>query len=255
MFVHSDCRNVAAHGPFDLVFGDPPFGIGEDYIQFKDNMTDAQYEEFTLDWVWAAWCALNDTGVLLLHGPDKCAELYLYAARLFGIHTRRIMWVQWQYNFGVCLSPACGKFIDTRCHCLAFAKGASYPWNPPMVESLRATKYKDKRVTETKGGTRLPGTVWGVESDGTGWGRVTGNSAERWNPRIHPNQLPERYIRRLFKTFTNPGHRVGIMFAGSGTEAVQAADLGLPFVAFDVSLPSLISASERLRLRGAIVRD
>jgi DNA modification methylase len=142
---------------------------------------------------------------MCLHGPDSLAELYLEAARKFKMN--RIAWVNWHYRFGVCQRS---NWIDTRCHCLIFAKNKKiHTWNPDevLVDSDRATKYNDKRIDDHEnGGKRLPGTVWGVPSDGPYWGRVQGNSKER-RPN-HPNQLPEVYIERLIRAYTNPGDHI-----------------------------------------------
>ena len=254
LFVHGDCRDlVGVFGPHQMVFGDPPFNIGEDYIQHNDRLPPADFEKFTIQWVAAAWQAVSPCGVLVLHGPDTLCELYLLAARRLGFADRRIAWVQWQYNFGVYQPPANGNFIDSRCHCLIYAKGPTYTWNveEEMVVSARV-RYKDKRVTADKGGSKVPGTVWGIEQDGPHWGRVTGNSGERWAGKLHPNQLPERYMARLIRIYTNPMDKFCDMFCGSGTGATVAAALGREAVTFDVSRVSLISARERHLRRGAV---
>ena len=46
-------------------------------------------------------------------------------------------------------------------------------------------------ITENAG-KRLPGTVWGVPSDGPNWGRVQGNSQER--QKDCPNHFPQIYL-------------------------------------------------------------
>lgn len=99
-------------------------------------------------------------------------------------------------------------------------------------------------ANELTGGKRLPGTVWGVPSDGPYWGRVQGNSKER-RP-AHPNQLPEVYLERLLKAYTNTGDKVLDPFAGSGTTITVAAALGRQCDTIDVSRASCQSVVERL---------
>lgn len=235
---HGDCRyGVPLCGEFDFVFADPPFNIGHGYDGYDDNRED--FDAFTSEWVEVCWNACS--GVMALHGPDALAEKYLVEARRLGM--RRIAWVNWHYRFGQCNRH---NWIDARCHCLIFSKNEKWTWNPEevLVTSDRV-KYGDKRVNETeRGGKRLPGTVWGIPSDGDFWGRVSGTSKERRGH--HPNQLPEVYLERLIRAYTNPGDRVLDPFAGSGTTAVVAHTLGRECVTFDVSETNVASIRDRL---------
>ena len=157
---------------------------------------------------------------------------------------RRIAWINWHYRFGQC---GRSNWIDARCHCLVFAKNEQYTWNPEdvLVDSDRATVYGDKRIHETeRGGKRVPGTVWGVPSDGQNWGRVQGNNQERRQG--HPNQLPLVYLARLIRAYTNAGDRVLDPFCGSGTTAAVCQELGRSCHTIDVSSESLLSTVDRL---------
>jgi len=178
---------------------------------------------------------------MALHGPDDLAEAYLAHARRLGM--RRIAWVNWHYRFSQCRDT---NWIDARAHCLVFSKRATWKWRPDavLVDSDRVA-YGDQRIHESKrGGKRVPGTVWGVPSDGPHWGRVNGNSSER-RPG-HPNQLPERYLERLLLAYTDPGNRVLDPFAGSGTTATVAAAMGRPCVTIDVSPATCRSVAARV---------
>jgi site-specific DNA-methyltransferase (adenine-specific) len=213
-----DCRQlVPGLGRFDFVFADPPFNIGHPYVGYEDRRSD--FDTFTAEWLETCWAACD--GVMALHGPDDLAEAYLAHARRLGM--RRIAWVNWHYRFGQCRDT---NWIDARVHCLVFSKRPTWKWRPDavLVESDRVA-YGDSRVhRSSRGGKRVPGTVWGVPSDGRFWGRVNGNSLER-RPG-HPNQLPERYLERLLLAYTDAGDRVLDPFAGSGTTATIAAALG-----------------------------
>lgn len=233
---------VPTLGKFGLIFADPPFNIGQDYNGFNDRIPRQEYEDFTDRWVLACWGACD--GVLALHGPDDLVELYLMAARKYRM--RRIAWINWHYRFGQC---GRSNWIDARCHCLIYSKHDTYTWNPEavLVDSDRATTYSDKRIHETdRGGKRLPGTVWGVPSDGPYFGRIQGNNTERRHG--HPNQLPEVYLERLIRAYTNEGDRVCDPFAGSGTTAVVAQALGRPCDTIDISEENCKSIAERLKI-------
>lgn len=237
--IAGDCRVIVPTlGKFDFVFSDPPFNIGQGYAGYDDNRDD--FEEFIAETIETLWAATD--GVLALHGPDNLAELYLMAARRLGM--RRIAWVNWHYRFGQC---GRSNWINARCHCLIFAKADSPTWNPDavLVESDRSRIFNDKRINDhERGGMRLPGTVWGVPSDGDFWGRVNGNSRERRHG--HPNQLPELYMERLIAAYTNEGDRVLDPFAGSGTTATVCDAMGRSCVTIDVSEVNCESVRERI---------
>jgi adenine-specific DNA-methyltransferase len=236
--LRGDCRRlVPTLGRFDFVFADPPFNIGHPYVGYVDRRDD--FDSFTAEWIEACWAACD--GVMALHGPDDLAEAYLSHARRLGM--RRIAWVNWHYRFGQCRDT---NWIDARAHCLVFSKRTAWKWRPDavVVDSDRVA-CGDPRVHESKrGGKRVPGTVWGVPSDGPFWGRVNGNSTERRTG--HPNQLPERYLERLLLAYTDPGDRVLDPFAGSGTTATVAAALGRPCVTIDVSPATCRSVAARV---------
>lgn len=226
-------------GKFDLVFSDPPFNIGQSYSGYSDNLPDVDFRLWLDLCVGVFWKATR--GVLALHGPDKLAELYLPSCRKRKMS--RISWINWHYRFGQCGRTT---WIDARAHCLIYGRHG-YTWNPEsvLVESDRSSKYSDKRIHETEnGGQRLPGTVWGIPSDGPYWGRVQGNNKERRGD--HPNQLPEVYLERLILAYTNPGDRILDPFGGSGTTSVVADALGRDCVTIDISESSCESIRSRV---------
>lgn len=242
--INGDCREVLPTIPikFDFIFADPPFNIDHGYKGFKDKCTPAEYRDFTVTWVLRCWDALKPTGILCLHGPDAVAVQYLELELRYALP--RIAWINWHYRFGQCHRA---NWIDARCHCLVYAKDPeNYTWNPDavLVPSDRVA-YGDKRTQQAATpGLRLPGTVWGVPSDGPYWGRVQGNSTER--RKDHPNQLPEVYLERLIRAYTNPRDVVFDPFCGSGTTATVAVELGRSCVTIDVSRENCVSARERI---------
>ena len=237
-------------GQFDFIFADPPFNLDHDYIGFKDMLPRGKYVEFTRNWIDVCIGALAQDGVLAMHGNDDLAMLYLHMTAGSN-DLQRIAWVNWHYRFGQC---GRGNWIDARCHCLIFTNSRKkrYTWNPEdvLVDSDRAAVYGDKRIHDTeRGGKRLPGTIWGIPSDGPYWGRVQGNSEER---REHsPNQLPEVYLARLIRAYTNPGDRVMDPFGGSGTTVVVCQALGRECVTMDLVPATVDSIKDRLR-KGAV---
>lgn len=248
--LHGDCRKlipIAAKkvGGFHFAFADPPFNIGQDYTGYDDRQSWEDFQQFTFEWIKAVWDSLRPGGLMCLHGPDNMAIMYIQEGLCQGYGTHRLAWVNWHYRFGQHRDTS---WIDARCHCLVYAKpGFKHTWNPDAVAvaSDRAGN-GDKRTDTTKRpGKRNPGTVWGIPSDGPNWGRVVGDNTER-QPEC-PNQLPEVYLERLIRAYTNPGDFVLDPFGGSGTTATVAVALERSAVTMDVSETNVELIKRRIK--------
>lgn len=246
-FIVGDCREVLVthKRQYDLIFADPPFNIGHNYQGFVDKQDELEFIKFVHEWIRLCWVRLKPTGILCLHGPDKLAKEYLTWERDGRYARHNIAWCNWMYRFG---QHRDSNWIDSRCHLLVYAKDPSkYTWNPDdvLVKSDRLDRYGDKRIAESsRAGYRVPFTVWGIPSDGPFWGRVSGNSEERRGD--HPNQLPELYLERIIKAYTNKGDSVLDPFCGSGTTVVVANALDRDCCTVDISEKSIASAKRRL---------
>lgn len=242
-----------------LIFCDPPFNIGMPYPEWEDSMDRVKYADFTLNWVAAIKRMLNigkpnyAAGcIIAVHVPWQLTKL------ISGSGLRnQIAEIILHYRFGQC---GRGNWIGSHSHCMIFTSGGEHhKWNPDavLVPSDRATKYGDRRIEDhQRGGERLPCDVWGIPSDGPYWGRVSGTSAERWRKKSgalvdHPNQLPEVYLARLIKAYTDPGDLVIDPFVGSGTTGVVAVALGRSFRGCEIGEQTAASAAKRMK-KGAV---
>lgn len=242
--IHGNCVEVLTGMSilYKFIFADPPFNIDQGYDEYDDNLSEEDYIEFVGQAVNRCVRVLHPNGIMCLHGGDYLCQLFLHIMRDYPLE--RIAWINWHYRFGQCSRS---NWIDARCHCLIYSTELTHTWNPEavLVESDRVA-YGDKRVNETeRGGKRLPGTVWGVPSDGPYWGRVQGNSRERREQ--HPNQLPEVYLARLIKAYTNKGDWVLDPFGGSGTTAVVAKALERNCDTIEYSAGNCESIKRRLK--------
>lgn len=268
--LNGDCRVVMRnlrerHGVKPkLIFGDPPFNIGQEYNEFRDDMPPEDYLEFTGEWWMEAAKLLAPGGVLAVHVPDNVAELVLRHWPDWSIESEsgveRVGWCIWHYRFG---QHSHTNWINSKCHLLIFAKPIGgkvlYDFHPKLVPSDRASTYNDKRTqskVKGKAGERVPLDIFGLPSDGPGWGRVQGNNKERWckktgAPYDHPNQLPEKYMERIILAYTDQGDEVLDPFCGAGTTPVVCKALKRKCIAIDLSKLSLESAFARVK-RGAV---
>ncbi|MCC9603543.1 hypothetical protein LOC67_23585 [Stieleria sp. JC731] len=241
------------HPGFNLAFLDPPFNIGQDYLGYHDRRNLDDFESSIHDAIANTKSLMRHGGIIALHGPDDMADLYLRSARSLGMH--RIEWVIWHYRFGMGGKLETKRqFTDSFCHCIIFMVGPqNHRWTfngeAVAVESDRKAIYNDKRTRDGNGGMRVPSDVWGLPSDGPYWGRVQGTSRERMAGR--PNQLPEVYLERLIKAYTNTGDHVYDPYGGTGTTAVVAQALDRNCVTLDITDHAVATIHERLK-RGAI---
>lgn len=240
---------------FDMIFADPPFNIGQNYDIHDDRLSVYKYGAFTDSWLRAAFSCLSENGNFCIHVGDSVVPLIFKTMEQIA---SRKDWIVWHYRFGQSGSAAKStKCINSKAHLLVYTRpGATSTWNPPMVPSDRATKYGDARtmLSDTPG-MRVALDVWGP-SDGEYWGRVNGNSNERWVKAFgaaadHENQLPEVYVARAMKAWSNKGDSILCPFGGSGTETVVA--LALKRFITTIELSPTYCESIRLRVaRGAI---
>jgi site-specific DNA-methyltransferase (adenine-specific) len=262
----ADCRDLMEvmddHNQvkFNLVFADPPFGIGVQYDgDYDDSMTEYEYEVFTQGWIGFVPDILADGGRLYVHVPDHCVFAVLKAAQEFNLV--RSEWIIWHYRFGQNQKT---RYTNSKCHGLVFTNNPDkLIWCPEdiRVASDRASIYNDKRSLSTETpGKRVPFDVWGanvstfsegelLEGDGDYWGRVPGNSKER-RP-LHENQLPEVYLQRIIKGYTRPNDWVFDPFGGSGTTIVVARALGRNCVTSEQAEAYAQSIAERV-VTGAV---
>jgi len=237
-----------------LIFGDPPFNIGQQYDEHDDKMSEGDYQRFTNGWVARVRSLAGVDGcIIALHVPW---QLTGFVKRIAGQGLEQIAELIIHYRFGQC---GRSNWIGGHSHCLIFKSPGEHRWNPDavLVPSDRATTYADKRIDDTeRGGERLPCDVWGIPSDGPYWGRVQGNDGERWCIKTgglvdHPNQLRELYLARLIRAYTDPGDLVLDPFVGSGTTGVVAIALGRTFRGCEIGERTAASAAKRIK-KGAV---
>lgn len=249
-----DCRDMlewtkptGVAGTFDAVITDPPFNIGQGYDAHDDKMTKAAFESFNWEWVYYCYAMLRPGGIFAINIPDAMVKDMLIMCETY---MERIDWIIWHYRFGQCVDS---KFISSHTHCLVFRKGQlQHTWNPAAVavDSDRYTKYNDARTLETANpGKRVPFDVWSTENDGPHWSRLVGNNLEKVPN--HPNQLPEKYIERLIRAYTNPGDVILEPFGGTGTVPVVAEALNRRCVCIELSQAYCEDIKNRL-IKGAV---
>jgi len=257
--VNADCikwMQKKSTTPFKMVFADPPFNIGMVYDKYHDRQKTTDYLDWLREWVTLAKRHTDTHGVLCIHGDRWVSDCTRISCKL-GYKMSETARIVWHYRFG---QHSHTNWISSYAICSVYSWGNhTFNADSVLVESDRSSTYNDSRTqTKTTGtpGLRVPFDVWGIPSDGPYWGRVQGNNKERVCKKTgykadHPNQLPEVYLARLIKAYTNPGDTILDIFGGTGTTAVVAKALGRNCTIIEKSKAYCEDIRKRLR-RGAL---
>ncbi len=212
--------------PIDLVFADPPYGIGVDYGEhFDDVMDSVDYLNSSQLWIKRVFERLTPDGTFMLLSGWQYAHQLAVMGMEFGLHLRQT--IIWYESFGV---NCTGKYNRCSRALLWFTKHKTkFAWHPEKVsrDSDRQAKYNDKRANP---GGKTWDDVWGINPPIP---RLAGTHAERI-PEF-PTQLPLDLLRPIVAAHSNPGDLVVDPFCGSGTTGVASIELGRRFVGIELS--------------------
>jgi len=284
--VHGDCIEQMAgwaEDTIDLIFADPPYNIGYEYDHYKDKRDDADYLQWTFDWVDGCARLLKPTGSLyILIGDEYAAETRVHLKQLERAGQLVFRnWIVWHYTFG----QRCKiKFNRSHAHlfyCVgsaALGRGGkpkieakdlpfTFNYDAVAVPSARMTTYNDKRQNASG---KLPDDTWYLrrfpdtaswytrpqeaddpqggyfEPDLDTWykARLCGTFRER--QQWHPCQLPEALLERIVKTSSNKGDLVFDPFTGSGTTLAVANRLDRHWLGCELSEDYAAKALQRI---------
>ncbi len=218
-------------GSVELVFADPPFNIGYVYDNYRDDVPNEEYVQWSRDWMAACKRILSPVGSFYIAiGDDFAADIRIIGREL-GLHLRN--WIIWHYTFGQATKT---KFGRSHTHIFYFTcDKRGYTFNDKYLRfpSARHTEYQDLRANPRG---RIPDDVWDE------FPRVCGTFRERAG--FHGCQMPEALLQRIVLASSNPGDIVLDPFVGSGTTVVAAKRLGRRYVGIDVS-PAYVKHTKR----------
>ncbi len=224
--------------PADLVFCDPPYGLGrgtvtssasriyrrdsEKVLAGYVDVDRGAYAEFTRRWVVAAAQALRPGGQLTaITGPQRAAIVQVAAEesglewvcsiaafRHFALHTTRRF--------------ACSHWTIT-----VMCRG--------RVDSPRRVFNAPPDLPKARSGTDYPLDWW-----------VDNGRADRHGLLRYENCLPGKLVRRVIEAHTNAQELIVDPCLGGGTTAIHARALGRRFIGADVNPHAIRFAAGRL---------
>ena len=265
----------------DLVYIDPPFASGADYVKNiylrngegeaikKDKNSigeeimygDIWQKEDYLNWMYERLLAIrtvmSENGSIYVHlGPNIGHYVKILMDEVFG-EGNFVNEIIWNY-----VSGGIGKRNFAQKHDVIYfySKDNDYVFN---IQKERTKDYSNKEIEMDEKGE----FTWYIRPN-TNPDRPEGVKSyldkyvqDMWQIPIvnpvakerlgYPTQKPEALLERIIKASSNKGMLVADFFSGSGTTAKVAYDLGRQFVACDIGLNAIQTTRDRLQKKGA----
>ena len=292
LLFHGDNKEILSmllvqgfRGKIDLIYIDPPFASGADYvrkvalrgkkekleaeghtiaeqIQYSDIWANDTYLQFMYERLILMRELLSDKGAIYVH-CDWRMNSYLRLAldEIFGEFNFRneIVW----RKYGGHKNTAKLKFTTENDTLLFYSVTDRYTFNAifrPLSEETIKSEYRHidengRRYAIPRGRKYLQGTVKRVYLD-TNPGVAIGNL---WiekeltiqgddDERIgYPTQKPEALVERIINASSNEGDIVLDCFVGSGTTAAVTEKLGRRWIAADINKGAIQTTIKRLQ--------
>jgi site-specific DNA-methyltransferase (adenine-specific) len=224
-------------GIVDLIITDPPFAIDfkakranyhrrvERVLEGYHEINQSEYENFTQQWLAAAYRILKDSGSMYVFSGWNQLKVILNALDDVGFIV--VNHLIWKYQFGVVTRH---KFVTSHYHCLYVCKNDKlrrfYPFarygKDAHDSSGHSLHYQDKE------------DVWVIQR-------------EYWQGDYKtPTKLPAEIIRKILGYSSVEGDLVCDPFLGSGQVAVISKEMKRRYIGFELSREYYEFAKDRL---------
>jgi DNA modification methylase len=281
LLFHGDNKDVLAYllangyrGKVKLIYIDPPFDSGADYIrkvtlrngaanlegegyalgeqiQYADIWANDSYLQFMYERVALLRELLSEDGTLWLHcDPKKNFQLRAIVDEVFS-SDNFINEVIWFYSNKITDSS---KKIFQRSHdtILGYSKSSNYTWispfekRPTTVKNKKVIKVDGKRVNARDEEGKLIYTETDVKAMLDVWDiPIIGSRAEERME--YPTQKPVEVVERIINAGSLPNDIVLDCFIGSGTTAAVAQKLGRRWIGADINKGAIQTTVKRLQ--------
>lgn len=242
----------------DLIYIDPPFYSGVDYIEFSDLWHSLdEYLDFMKERVVEIYRVLKSSGSFYCHcDPNAVFDLKLLIDKIFGIKFfhREIIW-----NVGSVsgFKSQVKGWVRQHDTILYYTKSDDFTFNkqyiPYKEEYVRKMfRYKDEdgRIyRKRRGGKQYldekPGNVLGDVWNDIYSFQTSTRSKEYLG---YPTQKPEKLLERIILASSNEGDLVADFFCGSGTTLAVANKLNRRWIGVDNNLKAVELCKKRLKI-------
>lgn len=227
MIINDYCENILPtmdDESIQLIITSPPYNMGRPY-EGKISM---------VEWYKKQEEIINECHRLLKDEGSLCYQVGTYVDKgviiPLDVYIIQLMWdyyirnrIVWTFNHGYNTKR---RFSGRHETIVWGTKGEDYVFN---LDPIRVPqKYPNKKAYTGPNKGKLscnplgknPGDVWEITN-------VKNNHPEKTE---HPNQFPEKLVKRLVLSLSNPGDTVMDMYAGSGTVCKVCKDLDREYI-------------------------
>ena len=280
LLFHGDNKEILStllvqgfRGKIDLIYIDPPFDSGADYVrkvklrgeqkdleseghsiveqtQYADIWANDNYLQFMFERLILMRELLSEKGSIYLHCDwHKSHHLRLLLDEVFG-EGNFVNEIIWKYNWA---STVKKKFSQKHDTIFWYAKSAeNWIFNldemrePYTEEQLKGYKHDEDGyyTLDTSGKKWYAHPKGQLPSDLFEIGIISRSAKEREK---YPTQKPEALVQRIIKASTDEDSIVLDCFVGSGTTAAVAEKLGRRWIAADLNRGAIQTTIKRLQ--------
>ena len=219
----------------NLVFTDPPYGIGNEQKQIKhmNGMTRTvseewdvikDFDQFTLNWLKESYRVLKPNGSMAIYASHH--NLYLTGHIIQNILGMKILNNLCWYKRNSAPSVTCRMFTHSVEYIIWAVKGKNWTFNYKDAKEING----GKQQREVFDGTEFIESVMTPRKERVG----------------HPTQKPMDLTEYLIRILSNSGDLVFDPFMGSGTTGVAAEMLEREFVGCEKNDTFFSIAKERM---------
>ena len=219
--LHGDTLDVLKTIPqqsVDLIFADPPYNIGKEFIDFVDKWpSDEAYVEWCQGWLDLCVSILKPTGSMyVMASTQSMPFIDIYLRSKLHILSR----IVWHYDSsGVQARNYFGSLYEPILHCVKDANNYTFNAENIMVEAKTGAKRKlidyRKPVPTVYNTKKVPGNVWYIP-------RVRYRMPEYEE---HPSQKPEALLERIILASSHENDLILDPFAGTFSTCAVAKKL------------------------------
>ena len=282
---HGDNKEVLAHllasgyrGAVDLIYIDPPFDSGADYVrkvqlrgaaagskleaegytlgeqvQYTDIWANDSYLQFMYERLLLLKELMKPDGILWLHcDPSKSHHLRVLLDEVFGADSFRNE-VVWHY-FNK-MQGNVNSFASNHDTLISYAKSKNGTFNKVREERESTTKQL-KRVWDSATKSLVNardanGNLIYIETDEKTvddvWRLSMLQPADETENLKFPTQKPETLLNIVIGSSSNPGDLILDCFMGSGTTCAVAQKLGRRWIGADINKGAVQTTAKRLQ--------
>lgn len=221
-------RKISSNS-IDLIFADPPYGIGKDFGNDTDIFNSSNdYFIWAREWIDECMRVLKDDGTMyFMSSTQNMPKLDVYVDEKYNV-VNRIIWsydssgVQSKKKYGSLYEPIIMITKNEKSKYI-------FNYNDILVEAKTGSKRKliDYRKTPPQpyNAQKVPGNVWNFS-------RVRFKMEEYEN---HPTQKPKELLERIILASSNVGDIVLDPFSGSFTTSTVAKELGRKSIGIEIN--------------------